>query len=115
MRVPQENPEQKASNVAKDVIFDFDPSCKKKHPKSDLPSFLTGISHTELQDGWAQRGGSGAQQLVGMFKNPDPPGAKEKEVREVQWVNVGPDARHFLGITMARTVGEANWTYKKTG
>lgn len=28
---------------------------------------------------------TGAQQLVGMFKNPDPPGAKEKEVREVQW------------------------------
>lgn len=27
---------------------------------------------------------TGAQQLVGMFKNPDPPGAKEKEVREVQ-------------------------------
>lgn len=41
-------------------------------------------------------GAKGASQLVGMFKNPDPPGAKEKEVREAEEKEA--HARHFAGL-----------------
>lgn len=41
-------------------------------------------------------GTRGAQQLVGMFKNPDPPGAKEKEVREAEEKET--QARYFSGL-----------------
>lgn len=38
----------------------------------------------------------GASQLVGMFKNPEPPGSKEKEVREAEEKEA--QARHFSGM-----------------